>query len=491
MNKKLAWLTLTATLLAGSALAQDAPTALPGLPPLPDSAVNATPNTGKSDLPPLPPLPSGSQPVSSEPNMNSMQGQADAIRQQQETAGSGVADAPQSLQDLVPPSIAGQEPGAAQVGSQPGGAMSDGGASTNAPQPLPGIVPAPTQPAQEGFLDNLFEPAEQVKPAAPIETVLTPEEAAEKERQATKAKAEAETERKRKAAKKQVRTVPLPKEYRLPPEIYKKKYDLDNHHLPIAQYEHEYDAQLFLAAASDNVNVARSLLKTGRSVEMRNPEGDTLLIYAIRNGAHNVSRMLLGKGADPNAHGGQGLTPLQYAMLLNRPDLARALLQMGADPNVPDMQGNTPLMQSVLMKDRTYTAGLIQNGAVVNMPNLNGRTPLHVAAENNQPETLAMLIEAGGDVNAPDAQGDTPLILAARSGARESARILLNMGAAPTITNHAGRTAEDVARQTGNTQTLNTILSFIVRQELGGYAAPQPVESPVPADQRLPAVPRS
>ena len=86
------------------------------------------------------------------------------------------------------------------------------------------------------------------------------------------------------------------KDYRLPSKIYKKEYDTDNRHLPVARYEQEYDQQLFLAAAHDRVDVIRGFLdQQGRLPSMRNEVGDTVLLYAVRNGSQNTVRMLLGR----------------------------------------------------------------------------------------------------------------------------------------------------------------------------------------------------
>lgn len=350
--------------------------------------------------------------------------------------------------------------------------------------PPPAPRPA-TGNNNDEFLNNLFNEENPIAaPALPELPVVTAEEAARLKKEQEEADAKkAEDEKKKVKKKPQQKLVALPKEYRLSPSIYKKEYTLENKHLPLAQYERDYDEQLFLAVAADNTNVVRTLLQTGRSPEMRNPEGDTLLTYAVRNGSKNTIRMLLGRHVDVNANGAKGLTALQYAMISDRMDIANALLEMGADPNAPDINGNTPLMQAVLTKNQAYTSALINHGAVINIPTLSGRTALHVASENNQTDTLAALIQAGGDVNVSDVNGDTPLVLAARSGSRESARILLAVGADPYITNNSGKTAADVARETNNSATLNTILSAIVRQELEtGYTYAPAAGEPVPVD---------
>lgn len=269
-----------------------------------------------------------------------------------------------------------------------------------------------------------------------------------------------------KPAPKKERVVTLPKEYRLPSNIYRKQYDVENLHLPVARYEGEYDEQLFLAAAHDRIEVVRSILdNTDRAFAMRNQKGDTLLLYAIRNGSQNTVRMLLGRGANPNDGNYKGVTALQYALLQNRADMAEVLLEKGADPNLPDYEGVTPLMLAATKKNPSYAKSLMKRGAAPNMPMANGRTPLHIAAEMNNANTLAALVRGGGDIHAADAKGNTPLILAAFSGADKAVTVALNAGADPNARDYLNRTALDMARARGHQGVTSQIMAAILRKE--------------------------
>jgi ankyrin repeat protein len=381
-----------------------------------------------------------------------------------------VNDQEPSIMDIAPP------PPPASVGNQVEDGLSPDDAMQMDLPPLPGEagaapvsepsqgaeaaqtaeeqLGAPIFPEDSGTVFDIFDPQP---------TVVAP-----KKQKAEPAPPKQEPEKK--AVSKPVRTEPrvkLPTEYRLPAKIYKKEYDKLNRHLPEARYEHEYDHQLFLAVGNDRPDVVRTLLETGRNIEMRNAEGDTPLLYAVRTKAKNTLRMLLGRGANPNATNDKGVTALHYAILANSPQMANALLEMGADPNMPDIAGATPLMLATSRDDAALTSGLIQRGAVVNLPSADGRSPLHVAAQANNANAVALLVQAGADINARNMNGYTPLMAAALAGASDSVNVLLNAGANVYATDSRGFTALDLARSRGKGKAANTIMAYMVQLDRG------------------------
>ena len=104
------------------------------------------------------------------------------------------------------------------------------------------------------------------------------------------------------------------KNQRLPYPIYKKNYDAHNRHLPTAMYESDYDAATFMAAMSNNVNALRAMINAGRNLEMRSPQGESLVAVAVRYQAHDALRYLLAKGADPYSAPPQQTYQAHYAL---------------------------------------------------------------------------------------------------------------------------------------------------------------------------------
>lgn len=85
---------------------------------------------------------------------------------------------------------------------------------------------------------------------------------------------------------------------RLPPPIYKKSYDGENKHLPVATYEQDLDRHLLVAVAQNNMNAVRALLDhAGRPITLRDAQGRTLVQIAQAYGASTVWRLLKARGA--------------------------------------------------------------------------------------------------------------------------------------------------------------------------------------------------
>lgn len=443
----------------------DAPPPLPdddmlALPPLPGEAVQESTLEETGDLPSLPPLPSADTgaeeptPLLVTPLADEPPAPLPDIRDA--TADIAMPSAPEelpALDDLPAPEMAAPPPPAPDL----------------MPPPLPGEAPAveseesvAAQSAEAAFGDPIL-PEDDSGEVFDIFSDPNPEEVvAEPEPEPVKP---APVKKVVKAPEPQEPLVKLPKEYRLPSKIYRKSYSIDNYHLPTARYEHEYDEQLFKAVGNDRPEIVRSLLETGRAIEMHNAEGDTPLLYAVRTRALNTLRMLLGRGANPNAANNRGISALHYAILANDQLMVDALLDMGADPDLPDMSGVTPLMLAVSRDNAAFTAELVQHGAMINLPSVDGRTPLHIAAETNNAAALALLVQGGGDVNMRSRSGYTPLMSAAIVGAYDAAVVLLNAGADASATDAQGRSAIDLARGRGNSKIANAIMSQTVQQQ--------------------------
>lgn len=148
------------------------------------------------------------------------------------------------------------------------------------------------------------------------------------------------------------------KAWRLPQAIYKVSYSEENAHLPVATYEENYDAQLFAAAARDDVTLLRAFLESGRDLEMTTAEGEGLLLHAVRYRSLNVVRMLLGRGADANRVAPSGGTALHYAVSNRDDTMALALLAGGAEPRLADRQGVNALEIAERLQQHTILSAM-------------------------------------------------------------------------------------------------------------------------------------
>ncbi len=130
----------------------------------------------------------------------------------------------------------------------------------------------------------------------------------------------------------------------LPDAIYKKQYEQGNRHLPKAVYESDYDWLLFAGVESGDSEALRSIIMYGRSLEVRNHDGDTPLLLAALIGNVDAARILLEHGADVDAQNlKNGVTALQIGAFAGSEKLTRLLLEMDADPGIKNSYGKTAL----------------------------------------------------------------------------------------------------------------------------------------------------
>ena len=102
----------------------------------------------------------------------------------------------------------------------------------------------------------------------------------------------------------------------LPSYVYRTHYGKENQHLPIRQTKESYDVHFLHAIARNDIDATRAFLNSGRSVHMRNAQGDNTLIIALQFGAHDVARLLIERGANPFESGSLGVSGLDYARKL-------------------------------------------------------------------------------------------------------------------------------------------------------------------------------
>ena len=79
-----------------------------------------------------------------------------------------------------------------------------------------------------------------------------------------------------------------------------------------------------------------------------NADGDTPLIYAIRQQKTQIVELLLNAGADPNTQNELELTPLIIAINENNPAIVKLLLNAGANPRLTGYQDINPLFVATM-----------------------------------------------------------------------------------------------------------------------------------------------
>ena len=229
-----------------------------------------------------------------------------------------------------------------------------------------------------------------------------------------------------------------------------------------ATFREEYDPEHRIPRHNLDQEAFRNLIQSGMNVNVRNEQGQTLLMVATNP---DVMKALIEAGIDVNAKDNHGMTALMNIAesthcvdndpdevfedndgeIIENKDCMDVLIAAGADVNLKDNNGKSALMHiwdlerdsgpENYMDSNLYIKKLIKAGANVNEKDMDGKTPLMYAV---YPESVQYLIAAGADVNAKDKNGMTPLMYAEFP---ESMQMLINAGADAKAKDNDGMTA--------------------------------------------------
>jgi uncharacterized protein len=206
---------------------------------------------------------------------------------------------------------------------------------------------------------------------------------------------------------------------------------------------------LMWAAANDDLELVRALVKAGADVKARNHFGTSAITEAAILGSAPIIDVLLKAGADANFKNPEGETPLMAAARSGKVDAARLLVEAGADVNARESFGEqTALMWAAAQRQPEMVKFLASKGAdlnargvirqwerkVITEPrpkdmNRGGFTPLLYAAREGCAECARHLIAAGADPDLADPERITPLVMALMNLHFEVAVALINGGA--------------------------------------------------------------
>ena len=206
---------------------------------------------------------------------------------------------------------------------------------------------------------------------------------------------------------------------------------------------------IMYAAANNDLELVRALIKAGADVKLANQFGSSALTEAAIIGAAPVISALLTAGADPNYKTPDGETPLMAAARSGKIDAAKQLLDAGADINAKETWGGqSPLMWAAAQGQADMVKFLASQGAnlndhgkihqwerkVIQEPrpkdmNKGGFSPLHYAAREGCAACVQSLLAAGADPDSEDPDRETPLLLALENMHFDTAAVLVQDGA--------------------------------------------------------------
>ncbi len=210
------------------------------------------------------------------------------------------------------------------------------------------------------------------------------------------------------------------------------------------------------AAANDDLELVRALIKAGANVKLKNQFGTSAITEAAIIGSAPIIDALLKAGADPNFKTPDGETPLMAAARSGKVDAAKALLDAGADINAKETwggqsalmwaaaQSQADMVKFLASKDANlndhgkinqWERKIIQEPRPKDM-NKGGFTALHYAAREGCAACVQNLLAAGADPDSEDPDRETPLLLALENLHFDTAAVLVFKGprAAPIST---------------------------------------------------------
>jgi ankyrin repeat protein len=173
---------------------------------------------------------------------------------------------------------------------------------------------------------------------------------------------------------------------------------------------------LLQSVDDDNSGWLRDMINAGADPNTVAPDGNSLLILAVRDGKKNVFPVLVESKANVDFRNANGETALMVAAIQGRSDMASKLVFAGAQFE------------------------------------FKGWNPLLYAATGGKDEVVKLLLDLGANINAVSDNGTTPLMMAVRGGHKSTVKLLLDRGANPNMKNERGETALTWAMDRGYTE---------------------------------------
>jgi len=220
-------------------------------------------------------------------------------------------------------------------------------------------------------------------------------------------------------------------------------------------------SSIFDAVAADNVVEVGKQLTSGINANIKDADGDSVLLYAANNGKLDVVRLLLQNHADPNLGSPYGISLLKRAGI-EHSEVVDNILDEGADANRVDERGRTLLSYACnSIRYSKVVTTLLKHRAKPDVAADNG-TPLVTLIEQGEgvdPTIVSALLEAGANPNATDIAGTPVLVWAAESSTETIITNLLNSHASLNVTDSLGRTALQAAARKHRTNVVKLLLS--------------------------------
>jgi ankyrin repeat protein len=197
------------------------------------------------------------------------------------------------------------------------------------------------------------------------------------------------------------------------------------------------DSALHAAAAAGALKAADYLLKRGLAIDLAGSGRRTPLMHAVIAKQTSTVRWLLRQGADPRLKDAEGYSALMLAV---REGASGAVAELA--PYQRDSLDSAILLAALVGQAEVIDT-LTNYGASVYARMEDGRTPLMIAAENGHKAAVELLLDLGSSRFSTDAAGRSAADIAREAGHAEIVALILR---APRPAELALESPEQVAQ---------------------------------------------
>jgi ankyrin repeat protein len=205
---------------------------------------------------------------------------------------------------------------------------------------------------------------------------------------------------------------------------------------------------LHVASQAGHLPCVTVLLEAGAVATVKDDEGRTALVLAIKGNFGQVASALVKAGADPNTpyvdDDGETHDLLFDAIMVENEEFAKLLIEKGADISHQDEKKVSTLLQASHRGLTDVVKMLLEKNTkseYLNEASEEGITPLTAACSEGHTEVVKILAAAKADIDFKDADGTTAIMAAAAKGHLDVVSELLKAGAKVNEQNSDGHTA--------------------------------------------------
>ena len=215
---------------------------------------------------------------------------------------------------------------------------------------------------------------------------------------------------------------------------------------------------LMVALRDGRLSAAEDFIKGGASLHARDEKGQSVLFHAVEFGEISVVKSLLDRGTSPDEFVTTGESLLAYALEEGRYASARLLLDAGADFGGSDTN-DTPLIFFSLRPGMDWMASYLDDsGEVAIAQQRDGETFFVEATRRGRNLIVSSLLDADVPADSPNRLGETALQVAVANGHETLVGELVNRGASPNLPHPQGWYPVQKAAQRGDLVSLACLL---------------------------------